>query len=485
MITRERVILALLAGLAALSVLLYGVAFSRPYSLTALQRPPTYDLPRLPQADPHTVAPLVVAFIALGVIYWLGWRLARQIRGPAAWAIVAGGALASAGVLLFMYPFGAADIFADIMYGRILSHYGGNPFFDLGASYPADPFFRYMAWRGTPAHYGPLCLLLFGLTARLAGSGVVAYVLAFKLLNALFLAASVVAVAATLRRVAPQWALAGALALAWNPLVLYETLGNGHNDIIMAFWVLAAVWCAAGRHHTLTVLALVAGALTKIVPALLLPTAGLLALRDLAPWRTRVRFAVGSGASALALGACAYLPLWRGLASLTFLQRKAMFTTSLPAALYASLAPRWGAARVGAALGLAAWAAAGAFALWRAWRARRDRSAQAFTHAAYDILLFYLLVACPWFKEWYTIWPLAVAAAIPSGWALLPTVLLNGAALAQPLVIWPFWLGRGLRPDSARELRLGPAVMALPLAHLAARWLREHLRTQANAAPGD
>ncbi len=480
LVNRNLKALVFLAGSGAVSALIYWAALVRPCNLVALQERTSYDLAAAGAAAPYVR--LVAAFAALGLLYVLAWRNVRRVHGLAAWALVAVGAAVPATLLLLMYPIGAADVFADIMYGRILSLHGGNPFFDVGAAYPGDRFLPYMAWSTTPAHYGPLCLLLFGLVARLAGDGVVANVVAFKLLNVLFLAGSATLVAATLRRAAPEWALAGTLALVWNPIVLYETVGNGHNDIIMAFWVLLAIWCSAQRRHTPALLALTAGALVKIVPALLMPAAALVALRDLGPWRARLRFALGTGAACLGLAAAAYLPLWRGPASLTFFQRGAMFTTSLPAALWAALGAT---ERAGQLLGLAAWAAAGLFALWRAGRAMRDATWLAFPHAAYDILLFYLLCACPWLKEWYTIWPLAVAAVIPSGQALIPAVLLNYAGLAQPLIFWPLWYRAAPLPDAVRELRLGPAVMALPWGYVVARALlrwRQHAAGR-SAAP--
>ena len=475
---RNHTALALLAGSAAGSALVYWLAFSRPYGLIALSARPLYSLGERAQADPYTYLRLSVAFALLGLLYGLGWHLARQSTGRAAWAIVAGGAVASAAVLLFMYPIGAADLFADVMYGRILSGYGANPYFDLAASFAHDPFLPYVAWPAMPAHYGPLCLELYGVAARLAGNSVVANAISFKLLNALFLAGSSALVASTLRRAAPQWALAGTLALAWNPIVLYEALGNGHNDILMAFWVLAAIWLSERRRYVLAALALVAGALVKIVPALLLPALVVVALRRMASARARLRFLLSAGAAGLGLAALAYAPLWRGPATLTFLQRQAMFTTSLAAALWAWVGPRWGIERAGAAIGALAWAAAGAFALWRAWRTWRDASWLSFPRAAFDTLLFYLLVACPWYKEWYSIWPLAVAAAMPTGRALAPAVILNYAGLAQPLLLWPLWFGRAPAPDTVRELYLGPAVMALPLAFLGLRWLRERWRAR-------
>lgn len=474
-----------LALLAAASALVYGLAFTRPYSLVALSGQPLYTLAQRALADPYAYARLALAFALLGLLYGLGWRLARRTGGAAAWAIVAGGAVASAAVLLWMYPIGAADLFADIMYGRILSLYHANPYFDVAEAFAGDRFLPYVAWRDTPAHYGPLCLELFAAAARLAGDGVVANALAFKLLNALFLAGSIALVALTLRRTAPEWALAGTLALAWNPIVLYETLANGHNDILMVFWVLAAIWCCTGRRYVLAALALAAAALVKIVPALLVPALAVVALGGARPARVRARFLLGAVVGSLAVTALAYAPLWRGPATLTFVQRQAMFTTSLPAALWAWLGPRWGIERAGAAIGALAWGAAGAFALWRAWRTLRDPSWLSFPRAAFDILLFYLLVACPWYKEWYSIWPLAVAAAIPTGRALVPAVLLNYAGLAQPLIFWPLWFGRAPAPDTVRELYLGPAVMALPLAFLGLRWLRERWPARFGAGPGE
>jgi hypothetical protein len=62
---------------------------------------------------------------------------------------------------------------------------------------------------------------LAGIAARLVGDGVLANVLAFKLLGGFFWADSVGLVALILRQVAPQPVLAGVILLAWNPVILY------------------------------------------------------------------------------------------------------------------------------------------------------------------------------------------------------------------------------------------------------------------------
>ena len=116
-----------LGGIAVLSGLLYWLVFARPYSLLEFSDRPLLDLWKLSRSDPLTRWRLLGGLLAQGGLYWLGWRVSRHARGRAAWAIVLTGALLSGAVLLFLYPFDAADVFDNIMQGRILGVYGANP----------------------------------------------------------------------------------------------------------------------------------------------------------------------------------------------------------------------------------------------------------------------------------------------------------------------------------------------------------------------
>jgi hypothetical protein len=455
--------LAILAGAAALSALIYWFVYSSAYSLLDLYTQPGFDLYRRSQTAPASRWWLAVAFLLRGGLYGLGWQTVRRLQSRAAWAIVLGGGLASGVALLFMYPFGATDIFDYIMHARIFGIYGANPFYDLGREFSYDPLFQYMGWKDYPSTYGPLWILLSAGVARFAGDGVVANVLALKLLSGAFVVAGALVVAATLRRMAPERALAGVLLFAWNPIILYETFGNGHNDMAMIFWVLVAVWCMSDHRYVLAILALVVGTLFKFIPLLLLPAAGLIALRDLPDTRARLRFVLLAGLATLAVGALAYLPFWRDLTVLTVVRRRDLYTTSLPALLAAWLKPRWGDERAVGVLSAGATLLTLLFALWQALRALRDRSWESFPRAGFYILTFYLLCTCLWFQEWYTMWPIALAAFLPAGWAVGLALLFNYAALTKPFVFGPMWLWlRPLPPGVWLDKRLGPAVLALP-----------------------
>ncbi|HZD55430.1 MAG TPA: hypothetical protein VE136_01805, partial [Anaerolineales bacterium] len=145
-----------LAGLAGLINLIYWLAYSRPFSLFKYYDHPLFDLRRYSTGAPNARWLLLATFgIQIG-LYVTGWRLARRARGRGAWAIVIGGSLVSASILIFMFPIGATDLFDYIVHGRIFRLYGGNPFFNVGRQLASDPFFPYMGWPDWPSVYGPL-----------------------------------------------------------------------------------------------------------------------------------------------------------------------------------------------------------------------------------------------------------------------------------------------------------------------------------------
>jgi hypothetical protein len=458
---------ALLALAAGLSGLIYWWGFVRPFALLGLVDRPLLNLYHLAAEAPLARWQSLSAFAGLGLLYWLGWRVAWRASGPQGWAVVIGGGALFSTLLWWIYPIGAADLFDNIAHGRVLGVYGANPFTTPPAAFADDPFLPYVAWRRSASAYGPGWEVPAAWVARLAGDDIIANVLLFKLLAGAFWAASVLLVALILRRHAPERALAGVLLLAWNPIVLYETWGNGHNDMALVFWILLATWALTSRRYTLAILALVLGALVKFIPLLLLPAAGLIALRDLPQLGARLRFILVSGLATVTLVVLAYAPFWTGLATLTVERRMQLYTSSLPAVLWALLSPVAGVPLAGQWIALLA---AGVTALWALWQgvvAWRSRDWLSFPRAAFAVLFFYLLLTCLWFQPWYTLWPLGVAALLPPGHAARLAVLFGYTALAKPLLFEPLWLWqRPLPPKAWRELRLGPAVMALPWLYL-------------------
>ena len=116
------------------------------------------------------------------------------------------------------------------------------------------------------------------------------------------------------RRLAPTWRCAAYVLIAWNPLFIFESAANAHNDSLMLLFTAAAIYCAVRRDWTLALPALTAAILIKF-------TTGLLALlyRLGVAHGRRTSKTPGGSRSALGLAAllavAGYLPFWEGPAT--------------------------------------------------------------------------------------------------------------------------------------------------------------------------
>jgi len=448
-----------LSALALLSLAIYVLAFVHPYSLFRWWREPARTIALVAGDDPAAARSYALAVVALFLLYALACWVASGRQRATAWLVAAIGTVAINAAMLCMYPVESVDVFDNVVRGRLQSLYGANPFFQVPMSFPRDPFLPYIAWPGAPSAYGPLWELIAAGTSRLAGDGVVANVLAFKLVSVLAYAASTSLIGLTLRIIAPDRALTGVLLYAWNPLVVYSTAGNGHNDAVMVLFVALGSYWLLRRRYTLAALAQTAGVLAKFVPALLVPVVLVTALRHQADWRERARYLLVTGAACALLVAAAYAPYWRDGAAigdlLSLERRTKMFTTSLPTLLGVAVAPRLGEAGGQVLASRAALAALAAWTLWQLLRLWRRADGRAPIRAGASILLFYLLVACLWFQPWYVTWPLALVALLPDGALLRGTLLLSLSAMGKdPLLDFVVAPRRVLPPLGSRELQL-------------------------------
>src|ERR1043165_8054164 len=405
--------IAKLIGAALGSLAIYLLAFTMPANLFKLYQHGSLIGQLLQHAGLDGFLRLSVAFISVGLLYFVGLRAAYQTSSKTAWIVVIAGTVAFIFLFLFMAPLDARDIYDNIFHGRILGIYGANPFRDVISSFPHDPFFKYPWWKHSPSAYGPLWEALAGITARLAGDGIVANILAFKILPGIFHLASLAVIIFFLRRTQPQNTLAGAVMLGWNPIVLYETWGNGHNDITMMFWVLLAALLISQKRYSLGILSLVAGTLVKFIPLLLIPTAMLIGFQSLENLKSRFWFIVKTSLAAVILIMITYIPFWDGMATFSIGRRMQMFTTSIPALIYTLLKPAFGWFEAAHLISLGALGLLAIFTLIQTLRTQKHESTERFLQTAFNILAFYLLVTCLWFQQWYGIWLISLAPLLP------------------------------------------------------------------------
>lgn len=256
---------------------------------------------------------VVLALIAV-------WGAALWLARPGARTLGLGSILAV--TLLFSAPLMvlpgllSGDIYLYMFYGRIVSHYGENPILVPPDRFQNDPFLDQVFWGWLPSSYGPVWLLLSGAVSSLAGDSVWANLLAYKLVALLAHLLTVVVVWILLRRTQPRLAIWGAVFYGWNPLVLVEAVGNGHNDMLIGLFMALALLAAVYRRWLVAVGILVAAVMVKLIVLLVLPVLLMAWFRSLSTVRQRLRAGIAAAVVGIFAGLVMYAPLWAGTALL-------------------------------------------------------------------------------------------------------------------------------------------------------------------------
>ncbi|MCB0196600.1 MAG: hypothetical protein KDJ65_31900 [Anaerolineae bacterium] len=201
--------------------------------------------------------------------------------------------------LIWLYPITANDLFRYVLRGRIWAVHGESPMITPPEAFPDDPYAAFAGEFGDwVSGYGPLWEIIVQVPLRLGavdmvpGSvGLKFIVLLFYLMSAILLGWFIIPEKGT--------SLTALTFFAWNPLILIQGPGNGHNDMVfMALMVLGLVlwqrklWWAAA-------LALALSALAKASALLLIPLFGVALLRQEKTWSQRI--IKGSGAVLIGL----------------------------------------------------------------------------------------------------------------------------------------------------------------------------------------
>ena len=328
-ITPSRVQLKYVAliGIGITSALLWWLIFERPLSLAQYGDLNWQSLGTITQLSTPQGILMSVGFAALFGLYWLGSRFLKA-GSRMQLAIVMGFALLFNVILVFMYPVDAADVYDNIIRGRMSAVYGLNPFAQTPQAVPDDPFYRYAIWRDVPTAYGPAWEMLTNLTTRLIGDDYTLNVIAYKLLTVIGLLITALLIWLTLRIVAPERAVMGAYLFAWNPLLVYSSGQGGHNDTLMAACIALSVLCLARRRYTLATYAATLGFLVKFIPALLIPVILIATWRNLRS-AARLRSIAASLIGCVVIAALGYAPYWSGPNTLRLDRLGGMFTGSL------------------------------------------------------------------------------------------------------------------------------------------------------------
>jgi len=214
-----------------------------------------------------------VAFAAVAFLLVLreAWRGTVAVR-TVVWLAVAYHAVVLLLPLLF-----SRDVYSYAYYGRIAALYHANPYVRTPADFPSDVLALYVGpkWVDTPAVYGPLWTQLSSLVVR-AVDDVTSIIVVFRVLATAASLGTLAIIASLTRRLWPERTAFAVAAFGLNPVVLFQSVGSGHNDLAVALCVAGGLALLAARRGLLATAVLTLGALVKAtagVPLLLLVVA--------------------------------------------------------------------------------------------------------------------------------------------------------------------------------------------------------------------
>jgi hypothetical protein len=450
------------------------------FSLFEHHGTPKFSLDKIPgrfSSTPVRATAVLVAISALSyaVGYLALMRMKRISRGLI--AVLAGLFVIALGTQVLLYPTGALDVFNYIMWLKLQYGYDLNPYVETFAQFEQDPLRPWVFLHRVHLFYGPAWLLLTGLPLLPLGfDDVMMALVGLKLLNCALLIGTGALIYRYRGGGKEGWA--GVYLLLANPLVLWEAVGNAHNDLLMTTLIIAAA-LALQRMSLLAGPLLMLAALVKLFAIVLVPIFVVAALR--AGWPPR-KIAVTTGLS-LVLAVTLIAPFWDGGDMYDgfreALTRSQIYNSSSPYSLVREYLTERDYTE--ATIDLARRGFIGLFAVtvlalcWRVWRGRPYEPALVET-----LMLFLLFVSLLY--PWYLIPLIAVVALRPSRPALayvfVGTLL---GLLYHPLSVWAWFAGH----FSVLQVHLLEALLlALPmLAFLAVELFRAARSRGAHASP--
>ena len=264
-------------------------------------------------------------------------------------------------------------------------------------------------------------------------------------------------------QIRPGAAAPAGVLVGWNPLLQFETAGNAHNDVVMVFFALAALYAVARRWWLAVFPLLALSIASKHVLVVLGPVLLVWLLRRSDLPRSRIALSLALGAL---VGAAVYAPFFAGMATLNGFRQEADRVTSSPGALIDTLLwarldmdpieSRQTVTMVLGSLYLILYAVL-------LVRVRRNADVIALVRTGFWVVFLLLLIAKWWFWPWYLLWLVPLGALLPESRPALIAAVFSATAM---LMYVPYnWLletgGIPLAAATALTAFLLPSLLAL------------------------
>lgn len=174
--------------------------------------------------------------------------------------------LGTAIILFFSYPGALSyDIFNYTTTSKVLFGYLENPYVVMPIEFPGETFLSYTHAANKISLYAPFWLILTGIPYFVGSLNFILMMFSFKAVAAGFYFLT----AFLILKMTKETFYTAFFAL--NPLVLFETIVSGHNDIVMMFLALASIYLLTKNKIILSIIFIMLSILIKYATIFLLP----------------------------------------------------------------------------------------------------------------------------------------------------------------------------------------------------------------------
>lgn len=265
------VVVAGLGSAAIYGLLVWAFPLTTWYAHPHIGKNPTSinDMGAITHYSPLAAAAFVLAVLSLFTLQFVavmvGGRREDEVT-PGVRRVALAMPMVCSAILVWMQPVTTTDLYGYVARGYLYTFQHLNPMTNPAFLLPGDLLVSRPA-----APYGPAWLLVCAAFAALANQNLLLNMVMFKLVGALAVCVAVLLVWMLARRLYPQRATRVVLFFGWSPLLLFEAVGNGHNDIVMMVCVLGALILMQRRYARTAFALIVLGALIKYVAVIMIP----------------------------------------------------------------------------------------------------------------------------------------------------------------------------------------------------------------------
>ncbi len=225
----------------------------------------------LQRGNTFSLVYFLICFVAFFMVYFLIIKNCKKILKDNKQTLIF---VAIISVLFcIIVPYGDRDIFAYIANGWANSHYNENPYYlsvqDVEDKYQvSDEMFKEIAsvWKNEKLTYGPVCIIVGSILTFFSFGNLGLALLLYKLFNLFIHLGSTYLIMKTTNKKKMT------LLYAINPVVLMQGLSSVHNDLLVVFLIVLAIYFAVKKKDFLvTTMILSIAVAAKYVAILILP----------------------------------------------------------------------------------------------------------------------------------------------------------------------------------------------------------------------